>query len=75
MKTWDNCDPFMGGCRDTHKPLTGEPSLVPPEYWATPKKNMLTEEERERLHNELEEEELLNQWQWQSYDDSQEEDY
>ena len=53
----------------------GEPSLVPPEYWATPKKNMLTEEERERLHNELEEEELLNQWQWQSYDDSQEEDY
>ena len=53
--------------------LMGEPSLVPPEYWATPKKNMLTEEERERLHNELEEEELLNQW-W-SYNDSQEEDY
>ena len=51
----------------------GEPALVPPEYWATPKKNMLTEEERERLHNELEEEELLNQW-W-SYNDSQEEDY
>ena len=46
MKTWDNCDPFMGGCRDTHKPLTGEPSLVPPEYW---------EEEEE-------EEELLNWW-------------
>ncbi len=59
--------------QDAH--LMGEPSLVPPEYWATPKKNMLTEEERERLHNELEEEELLNQWQWQSYDDSQEEDY
>ena len=23
--------------------LMGEPSLVPPEYWATPKKNILTE--------------------------------
>tara|TARA_R100001244_G_C5145894_1_gene128795 strand:+ start:763 stop:984 length:222 start_codon:yes stop_codon:yes gene_type:complete len=73
MSNWDSCDPFMGGCRDIHKPLPGEPSLVPLEYWATPKKNMLTEEERERFHNELEEEELLNQW--QSYDDSQEEDY
>lgn len=33
IKSWENCDPFMGGCRDIHKPLTGEPSLVPPEYW------------------------------------------
>jgi hypothetical protein len=31
MKNLDRCDPFLGGCRDTFKPLDTEPSLEPPE--------------------------------------------
>ena len=27
----NQCDPFMGGCRDIAKPLETEPSLSPPE--------------------------------------------
>ena len=49
--------------------LMGEPSPVPHEYWATPKENILTEEERERLHNEMMEEELLLQDEWQQADE------
>ena len=49
--------------------LMGEPSPVPPEYWATPKENILTEEERERLNNEMMEEEMLLQDEWQQADE------
>jgi hypothetical protein len=59
MKTWENCDPFMGGCRDIHKPLKGEPSLVPPEYWEEELKNNM----RQQADDDME----YNDWYIEEY--------
>jgi hypothetical protein len=60
IKSWENCDPFMGGCRDIHKPLTGEPSLVPPEYWEE-------EELKNNMRQQADDDMEYNDWYIEEY--------